>query len=156
MSQVFVLLSKAASQLLFNVLAKLSIGVKVYFYIFIFFFLPSSVMSSIWPLWHISLLRHQTWVLASQRCWLLYMAGLVLPEAYLQDQFVQITPFTHIVKTLQFLLVEMCQKIPSHISKTQCQTLLQFMRLKKSWCWLGSNNFPLRWKFLMHMFYHLS
>ena len=31
----------------------------------------------------------------------------MLPEAFLQDQFVQITPFTLIVKTLQVLLVEM-------------------------------------------------
>ena len=58
-------------------------------------------------LWHISLLRHQTRALASQRSQPLRMARLVLPEAYLQDLFVQITPFAHIAKTLRFLLVEM-------------------------------------------------
>ena len=55
----------------------------------------------------ISLLRHQTWASASQRCQPLRMAGLVLPEANLQDLFAQMTPFAHSAKMPRFLLVEM-------------------------------------------------
>ena len=80
---------------------------------------------------HTSLFCHQTWVLASQHCQPLLMAGLVLPEAHLQDQFVQITPFTHIVKMLPFSLVETCPNSIAYF-KDWMSHLVALMGLKNS------------------------
>ena len=69
-------------------------------------------------LWYISLLYHLNWALASQHCQPFRMAGLVLPKAYLQDIFVQITLFAHIAKTLQFSLIEMSPNLVAYFKKT--------------------------------------
>ena len=69
------------------------------------------------------------WALASQRCQPFHMAGLVLPEAYLQNLFFQITPFAHIAKSAAYFEDLMSDIFANYLS-----------RLKKSWRWLGSSN----------------
>ena len=83
------------------------------------------------------------------------MVGLVLPEAYLQDQFVQITPFTHIVLTLRFSHVEMC---PNSVAffKDSMSDLVAINAPEKILALAGFEQLPVEMKISEAMLYHLS